>query len=174
MGLNGLSVRYDFLFPMTTLVKHFKYQSELILADTLASLLPPPPFSLLPKSLAQPKPVLIPVPASPMRIRQRGYDHLFLIAQRYAKKFNLKIQCAKRLQDAAAQAKLGRRDRKHNSSKHFDLDPPGNAVLLLDDVVTTGATLSGLADKCRQKGAKWVGAVVLARTPSPSELPAEN
>jgi len=95
---------------------------------------------------------------------------MHLIAQRYAKKFHLGLRYASRKQETATQAKLGRRDRKRNLSEIFEVEDLGQAVLLIDDVMTSGATLSALAAKCREHGAQWVGAVVLARTPGPTEL----
>jgi|GEM_PF-5989439 ComF family protein len=170
VGLNALALRYQYVFPLDTLLKRYKYQGELILAGPLAALIAPPPLTLLGASERSFRPVLIPVPASPARIKQRGYDHLHLMAQRYAKRFNLKMAYANRNQESASQAQLSRRDRKRNLTEVFQVGNLGKAVLLLDDVITTGATLSALAAQCREQGAEWVGAVVLARTPGPSEL----
>ncbi len=169
-NLNALILRYRYSFPLDTLLKRYKYQGELILAKPLAALFPPPPFQQQPGMVLGVRPVLIPVPASVARIKQRGYDHLHLIAQHYAKRFQLELGYARRKQDSASQAKLGRRDRKRNLAEVFDVACPGKAVLILDDVITTGATISALAVRCRDQGAKWVGAVVLARAPAPNEV----
>lgn len=168
--LNALILRYRYSFPLDTLLKRYKYQGELILAKPLAALFPPPPFRQQFGMVLGERPVLIPVPASVARIKQRGYDHLHLIAQHYAKRFQLELGYARRKQDSASQAQLGRRDRKRNLTEAFDIACPGRAVLIMDDVITTGSTLSALAVRCRDQGAKWVGAVVLARTPSPNEV----
>ncbi len=169
-GLDAIALRYQYVSPLDTVLKRYKYQGELMLAGPLAQLLPPPPLSVLSKHLNQRPPVLIPVPSSPARIKKRGFDHLHLIAMRYARRFNLEMAYAKRNLESASQAKLGRRDRKRNLTEVFEVDRLGKAVLLIDDVITTGATLSALAERCRENGANWVGAVVLARAPGPSDL----
>lgn len=171
LGLEVLLLRYPFLFPLDVLIKRYKYQGELILANPLADLLPRPPLTvMIPSQGNALQPVLMPVPASPSRIKQRGFDHLHLLSQRYAKKFSLKLAYAQRQQEVASQARLGRRDRKKNLAAVFQVNQVGKAVLLLDDVLTTGATLSALAACCREQGAEWIGAVVLARTPGPNEV----
>jgi len=175
MGLDALALRYQFLFPLDVLVKRYKYQGELILAGSLAALLPKASCCSLPRAQASfGKPILIPVPTSPARIKQRGFDHLHLIARRYAHQHQLPLGYAQRKQESVAQARLGRRDRQRNLKDVFEIGSniKGRSVLLLDDVITTGATLSAMAGKCREQGAAWVGAVVLARTPGPGELPA--
>jgi len=169
MEVDTLAVGFKNLFPIDVLIKQFKYQGELVLSHPIADLFPAPPVGALSQELKK-NLVLVPVPASSSRIQSRGFDHLHLLARHYSKRFQLKIHPASRKQEARAQAKLGRRDRKRNLLETFEIHPPGKAVLLMDDVMTTGATLSALAERCRDQGAEWVGAVVLARTLGPSEL----
>jgi ComF family protein len=171
LGLDVLAVRYDYRFPLDVLVTRYKYGAELALAPVLARLLPPPPCPAGPPSIAGADgPVLISVPASPDRIRQRGFDPLDRVARCYAGRYALARAAAVRRGGAPAQASLGARARRANLRGAFHLPRPQRQVLLVDDVLTTGATLAALAAACRAAGAEWVGAVVLARTPAAHEL----
>lgn len=176
-GLDALAVRFDYRVPLDSLLARFKYQGELALAPVLAGLLPPPPRPGGPGRAAAPpgtavRPWLLAVPGDPLRLRQRGFDHLALLSAPYAARHGLTRLDAWRSAASGPQAGLGRRGRRTNLKGVFTVPSlrPGSAVLLLDDVLTTGATLGELALSCRAAGAGWVGAVVLARTPAAREL----
>ena len=78
-----------------------------------------------------------------------------------------------RLHDTQAQSGLGRAQRLRNLQGALAVDPlrasslQGRSVLLVDDVMTTGATLQAAATALRQAGASAVSALVFARTPAP-------
>ncbi|HEX7951362.1 MAG TPA: phosphoribosyltransferase family protein [Candidatus Limnocylindrales bacterium] len=115
--------------------------------------------------------VLVPVPASPDRIRERGYDHAVLLAGVAARRLRLPmVQALERAHDTAAQHALGRSGRSQNVGRAFRTVGPaaeariaGRWVVLVDDVVTTGATLGACATVLIEAGASAVSAVTVAR-----------
>jgi ComF family protein len=118
--------------------------------------------------------VIAPVPVHAERERQRGYDQAALIAEVAARSLGLPWgRALERARATVAQFELGREDRSANVSGAFrvrgTLRPmtshaiAGRWVLLVDDVVTTGATLAACAAALEEAGAVAVSAIVVAR-----------
>jgi ComF family protein len=117
--------------------------------------------------------VVVPVPVHAHRERQRGYDQAALIAAIAAVHLGLPLARAlERGRATVAQFELGRDQRVANVAGAFrprDRDPAavravaGRWVLLVDDVVTTGATLAACADALEKMGAVGVSAIAVAR-----------
>jgi ComF family protein len=114
--------------------------------------------------------ILVPVPASPDRIRERGYDHAVLLAAVAGGSLRLPVvQALERVHETAAQHALGRTSREANVGRAFRVREAavaavrGRWVVLVDDVVTTGATLAGCATAVLDAGAASVSAVTVAR-----------
>jgi ComF family protein len=114
--------------------------------------------------------VLVPVPVHARRRRERGYDQAELIASVAADALGLPWQPAlERHRETAPQYRLDRRDRAANVGDAFVV-PPGSVrfvrgrwVVLVDDVVTTGATLCAAANALLLAGATAVSAVTVGR-----------
>lgn len=110
------------------------------------------------------------VPVSKHRLRQRGYDQAKLLALSTAKALDVTpMATLSKAKNVAAQSSLGGKDqRKANISGAYQcLDATlvaGKRVLLIDDVVTTGATLSESARCLLMAGAEEVLCATLART----------
>lgn len=101
------------------------------------------------------------------RARERGFDQTRWLGQRLAHALDLPLYRATRRRQTPTQRGLSRSARQRNVRHVYHVTsalPP--CVLLLDDVMTTGATLDALSRACREKGAEHVTACAMARTPA--------
>jgi ComF family protein len=114
--------------------------------------------------------LLIPVPVHASRRRERGYDQAELIAGVAARRLGLPMLAAvERTRATTAQYRLDRRHRAANVATAFGVRAglgrwvAGRDVILVDDVVTTGATLAASANALLAAGARSVAAITVAR-----------
>ena len=116
---------------------------------------------------------VIPMPLFKKRLQTRGYNQSALLAQAICKGLNLprlNTQLLLRVRDTPEQVGLNRDDRVRNMQGAFALEPAlaqqalGQHMVLIDDVMTTGATLLAAAAPLLQAGAASVSALVLAKT----------
>ena len=113
--------------------------------------------------------LVIPAPTASRRIRQRSFDQAVIIARSFAAHRSLKA-LPRLLQRRNQDDQIGKRraDRIHQMKDSFVVSNSraicGKSILLVDDVVTTGATLESAAAILRKHGAKHVDAVVIARS----------
>lgn len=140
-------------------VQRLKYQGRPELGRSLGEAMRPL-FSSLP-----PVDLLIPVPLGDMRLIERGYNQ----ARELARPLSLPIdtRALSRVAEAPAQATLDRAARLENLQGAFTADAArlkGKRVLLIDDVVTTGATAQACAEALRAAGAQAVALLTLAQT----------
>ena len=105
-------------------------------------------------------------PTTPARLRSRGFDQARLLARAVARQ--LRLPCLPLLRRRPGPAQTGRDAQARRSGPVFSAAPAsaGRRVLLVDDVVTTGATVSAAARALRHAGAVEVHVVAAARTPT--------
>jgi len=110
--------------------------------------------------------VIVPVPTTPSRIRERGYDHMLLIAKYAARVRRLKCEqlISRKTNTKQRQATAGQRavQAKQAFSVNDKLDKT-IPYLLIDDVITTGATVRYASQALRDAGAKHVWLAIIAR-----------
>jgi ComF family protein len=109
---------------------------------------------------------ILPIPTATNRVRQRGYDQTMLLAEQLAEMRQLPLLCPLQRTSNARQVGANRAERLAQAERAFQLEPnaavKGKKVVLVDDVCTTGATLTGAAQLLRQAGASEVHAAVCA------------
>lgn len=110
--------------------------------------------------------LIIPVPTIQPHIRQRGFDHTLLIAQMLSRTLGLPYSSSLERTSNTRQVGKNRKERfkqMENGVKFKEVnDLNGVNITLIDDIVTTGATLSACSRTLKQAGAKRVDAVVFA------------
>lgn len=111
---------------------------------------------------------LVPVPVHWRRRFGRGFDQSLLLARELSRHTGIPVLAAlRRKRHTAAQAGLTRRQRRDNIRGCFEVKEPtrvrGARLLLIDDVLTTGATANAAADTLRRGGAAGVAVFTLAR-----------
>lgn len=107
------------------------------------------------------------VPTAPSRIRERGFDHAKLLAKQLSKLLRIKeeeylLRLTNTRQVGASRTQRVKQTKEAFSARQSD-EIKGKNVLLVDDVMTTGATLSASANLLRKAGAKSVSAIVFAQ-----------
>lgn len=172
--LSGAFAALAYTGETETWVQRFKYPAPGLLG------LDPAPGAVLAAALARglaaarPGPwaadAVAPVPLHPRRLRERGFNPAAILARRAARCLGVAFEprLLDRVRDTPSQTGLDRRARRRNVAGAF-APRPGRAiparVWLVDDVVTTGATLGAAAEALRRAGAREVVGVCVARTP---------
>ena len=113
--------------------------------------------------------IICPVPTANKRVRHRGYDLAVLIATAVSKNQRLPCQILLIRNSSTRQVGAGRSDRFRQLAGAFSVSPSANVngvnVLLVDDVLTTGATLETAAHELKKHGVASVSAAVFAHGP---------
>jgi ComF family protein len=158
---------FAYRFPVDRLVQRFKFAGDLAVGRWLGE-------ALAGAAARAPRPALLVVPPSTReRLRSRGFNPALEIAKATARA--LGIDCARdaviRIRETQPQPGLGRSQRRRNLEGAFGCarDLSGLHVAIVDDVMTTGATVDAVTAVLRRAGASRVSVWVAARTPPRSQ-----
>ena len=131
-------------------INRLKFHNVKDAARTLAELLNDT-LPVLPKSM-----IIVPLPTLRSHVRQRGYDQVELLARHLSSLRGMSMAKALGRQTATTQHTEDRATRQKQAAETFFLYPttlpPGSHVLLIDDIVTTGASISAAADVLAEAG----------------------
>lgn len=170
---DGVLAALDYGHPWDRLVGQFKFHAALDLAGVFAQRLEQ---AWRRSGLPRPQ-LLLPVPLAAPRLRERGYNQSWEIARRLARMLgcDADARLLLRIRDTDHQLAFPVERRAANVQSAFAVEPRrlaelrGRSVTLVDDVMTTGATVAEIARTLRRAGAAEVHAWVLARTPTPGD-----
>jgi ComF family protein len=155
-----------YAYPWSNLVADFKFHDQSGLVRSLATLMQATPWVEPALDAAD---MLLPMPLSPARLTQRGYNQAVLLAHALRAQ-KTRSHLLLRIQDTPAQHTLKRKQRLTALDHAFAIDPlmahqlNGARVVLVDDVMTTGASLYAAARVLRAAGASHITGLVFART----------
>ena len=154
---------YMMVGPLKEMVYSLKYRGVRAAAPVMGRLL-----AEYLSSHPLPADVLVPVPLQPRRERERGYNQSELLAREVARESGLPEDrgLLRRTRDSRPQVSTATMsERRGNVDGVFECvaGVGGGRVLLIDDVATTGATVSACAGALKDAGASYVAALVLAR-----------
>lgn len=168
--LDACHAAVTYAYPWAGLIGRYKFQGQPGWAGAFATLMRSAPW--VEPALDQAHWVL-PMPLSRQRLAERGFNQALEIARRLAPAAKVDAHLLLRVRDTAPQTALDRGQRMANVRDAFAPEPlrahrlRGASVVLVDDVMTSGASLHGAARALRAAGAAHVTAVVFARTDEP-------
>ncbi|MDB5850929.1 MAG: phosphoribosyltransferase [Rhodoferax sp.] len=157
----------DYAYPWSACIARFKFRQQVGWAHALADLMRHSPWT---EPALERCDLVLPMPLARERLRERGYNQALELARRLAPD-KVDARLLLRVRDTPPQRDLNRSQRQRNVRGAFLLDPlraaelAGRRVVLVDDVMTSGASLFAAAAAVRQGGAAHITALVLARTP---------
>lgn len=163
-ALEGVHAGFIYTAPLDRLLPRFKFHRDLAAGALLSQLMAEAAAGL-------PRPdAVVPVPLHRARLRRRGYDQALELARPLACALDLplRVDLLQRVRATAPQSELDAIARRRNLRGAFALRPGApvpDHVALVDDVMTTGATLHAAAAVLRQAGVRRVVAWVCARVP---------
>jgi ComF family protein len=159
-------VAFPYGFPIDRLVQGFKFGHRLPIAAFLAD--------AMADALADASPavdLIVPMPLGPVRLRERGFNQSVELARRVAARRGMPcaVEGARRIRDTRPQTELSPAERRRNVRGAFEAGGAviGRRVAVVDDVMTTGASLAELARTLKSAGALYVENWVVARAFGP-------
>lgn len=165
-AFDALHAPYLFDYPIAALIHAFKYGKQLQMGTALSGLL-----ADFASGRSHEYHLVIPVPLAKERLAERGFNQSHELAKAIAATMasRLSADLCWRKYNTPPQASLGRAERRKNLRHAFGVNCrcDGLSIAIVDDVATSGATLSALAEILKKQGAKRVDGWVLARAFSP-------
>lgn len=110
--------------------------------------------------------VVVPVPTAPANIRKRGYDHMLLVARQFARRRGLRVERSLVRQTNVTQHYARSAAERRKQAQQFFRARSAQAdvpYLILDDIFTTGSTITAAAQTLRAAGARDIRVGIIAR-----------
>lgn len=153
---------FSYRFPLDQLIKALKFHESLVLVNLLAD--------ELAQHIGTRPDGIVAMPLHPQRLRTRGFNQSQLLAARIAKQIGVPLlgDSCQRVRDTPPQSTLPWKERDKNIRGAFEVTLPahvcGKHIAIVDDVMTSGASIGELARALKKAGAREVSAWVVART----------
>ena len=164
--LDACVAAVSYTFPWSECVARFKFQADPSMARALAHLMRHAPWV---EPALDASTLVVPMPLSPTRLRERGFNQALELARHLAP-HKTHAHTLLRRGDSAHQVGASRQERLDHVRDAFWVAPDrvsavrGQRVVLVDDVMTTGASLYEAAQALRSVGAAHITGLVIART----------
>ena len=164
--LDACHAAVSYEFPWSALIANYKFNGQAGWARGFGTVMLSAPWV---EPALEEADVVVPMPLSGQRLAERGFNQALLLARAMAPA-KTDARLLLRVRHTAAQTALDRNERLGNVKGAFAIDPlrasqlRGKHVAVIDDVMTSGASLYTAADVLRQAGAARVTALILART----------
>ncbi len=163
-GFDRLNACFAYNGIARQLIRQFKYQGRPYLARTMARLI----FTVVPKDALSVFDGLVPVPLFPSRLREREFNQARALAECLAAEAGVPVlPVLTRTKNTRSQATLTQGARRTNVQGAFRVIPghdlDGRRLLLIDDILTTGATASEAANALKEAGARHVAVLTFAK-----------
>lgn len=153
---------FRYAHPVDRLIQALKYRHDIAVAGALAQ-------RMAEQSQALCFDRIIPVPLHRRRLAERGFNQSVMLAKGVVREHGIPLDLSSvvRARETPPQAGLGLKERRRNLRRAFDVRRrlDGASILVVDDVMTSGATLDRLAEALKAAGADRVTNLVCARTP---------
>ena len=165
----------DYAYPWSGLISRYKFGQHPGWAPFFAAVLLNAPGVTQALASLQSTDLILPVPLSKERLQTRGFNQAWELAHALARQSGSAAKADStlllRVKNTRPQTELLRQERLANVKGAFQVDPlrvheiRGRRVILVDDVMTSGASLFTVAEALRAAGAVHITGLVLARTP---------
>ena len=165
----------DYAYPWSELISRYKFGEQPGWAPFFAALLLKAPGVHEALANLQAADLMLPVPMSKERLQTRGFNQAWELTRALARHSGSAASADSslllRVKNTRPQTELKREARLANVKGAFQIDPlrtseiKGKRIVLVDDVMTSGASLFTAAEALRAAGAAHITGIVLARTP---------
>lgn len=148
-----------------TLIKDLKYYKKKKLAILQAQIM----YEYWQQLNIQKNFIILPVPVHPHRLKERKYNHMDLVAEKFGELTNFEVnkKFLLRIKDTQKQFKLNKKERIQNIKNAFDINkelelPKDSNILIIDDITSTGITLEEIIKILKSNGYQNIQALTLA------------
>lgn len=156
---------YEYSFPADEMIINMKYHSKPYLSEYLGRKL----GEMLKKKVKEKEfDVITFIPSAAERLSERGYNQAELLAEEVGKVMNIPVRTLIGTEDTPHQVGLAAAERYKNARDRFSFVESGDIskmkIILIDDVMTTGATMAAASEVLRENGCEYILAATVAQT----------